>query len=80
VVNIDTQQSLAVRSQRHVPLVFDDPQKFIRTGFADEKDVLSTNRNQFISNNLHLNSFNCGPTINRQHEVVLLMLDALRQP
>src|SRR5712671_7431840 len=42
VVNIDTQQSLAVRSQRHVPLVFDDPQKFIRTGFADEKEVLST--------------------------------------
>jgi len=25
-----------------VPLVFDDPQKFVRTGFADEKDVLST--------------------------------------
>jgi uncharacterized protein (DUF1501 family) len=41
VVNIDTQQSLAVRSQRHVPLVFDDPQKFVRTGFADEKDILS---------------------------------------
>lgn len=41
VVNIDTQQSLAVRSQVHVPLVFDDPQKFVRTGFADEKDVLS---------------------------------------
>jgi uncharacterized protein (DUF1501 family) len=40
VVNIDTQQSLAVRSQGHVPLVFDDPQKFVRTGFADEKDVL----------------------------------------
>jgi uncharacterized protein (DUF1501 family) len=30
-----------VRSQRHVPLVFDDPQKFVRTGFADEKDILS---------------------------------------
>jgi uncharacterized protein (DUF1501 family) len=41
VVNIDTQQSLAVRSQRHVPLVFDDPQKFLRSGFADEKDILS---------------------------------------
>jgi uncharacterized protein (DUF1501 family) len=41
IVNIDTQQSLAVRSQRHVPLVFDDPQKFVRTGFADEKDILS---------------------------------------
>jgi uncharacterized protein (DUF1501 family) len=42
VVNIDTQQSLAVRSQGHVPLVFDDPQKFIRTGFADEKEMLAT--------------------------------------
>ena len=41
IVNIDTQQSLAVRSQGHVPLVFDDPQKFVRTGFADEKDVLN---------------------------------------
>jgi uncharacterized protein (DUF1501 family) len=41
VVNVDTQQSLAVRSQRHVPLVFDDPQKFVRTGFADERDILS---------------------------------------
>lgn len=41
MVNVDTQQSLAVRSQRHVPLVFDDPQKFVRTGFADEKDILS---------------------------------------
>jgi len=42
VVNIDTQQSLAVRSQGHVPLVFDDPQKFIRTGFADEKEMLAS--------------------------------------
>src|SRR5262249_60193614 len=34
-------ESVAVRSQRHVPLVFDDPQKFIRTAFADEKEILS---------------------------------------
>jgi uncharacterized protein (DUF1501 family) len=40
IVNIDTQQSLAVRSRRHVPLVFDDPQKFERAGFADEKSPL----------------------------------------
>ena len=31
-----------MRTQHHVPLVFDDPQKFIRTGFADEKELLST--------------------------------------
>src|SRR6266571_8556527 len=40
LVNIDTQQSLAVRSRGHVPLVFDDPEKFVRTGFADEKSPL----------------------------------------
>ena len=40
IVNIDTQQSLAVHSRGHVPLVFDDPQKFVRTGFADEKAML----------------------------------------
>src|ERR1700730_1648532 len=42
IVNIDTQQSLAVRSRGHVPLVFDDPQKFVRTGFADEAAALTT--------------------------------------
>jgi len=42
IVNIDTQQSLAVRSRVHVPLVFDDPQKFTRTGFAEEAAALKT--------------------------------------
>jgi uncharacterized protein (DUF1501 family) len=42
IVNVDTQQSLAVRSRGHVPLVFDDPQKFVRSGFADEHAVLKT--------------------------------------
>jgi uncharacterized protein (DUF1501 family) len=40
IVNIDTQQSLAVRARGHVPLVFDEPQKFVRTGFADETAAL----------------------------------------
>src|SRR5437660_4306325 len=40
IVNIDTQQSLAVRSRGHVPLVFDDPEKFTRTGFAEEAAAL----------------------------------------
>ena len=40
IVNVDTQQSLAVRSRGHVPLVFDDPQKFVRTGFADQTAAL----------------------------------------
>jgi uncharacterized protein (DUF1501 family) len=42
IVNVDTQQSLAVRSRGHVPLVFDDPQKFVRTGFAEETAALRT--------------------------------------
>jgi len=41
LVNIGAQQSLAVRSRRHVPVVFDDPNKFARESFAEEKDVLA---------------------------------------
>ncbi len=41
LVNIGAQQSLAVRSRRHVPVVFDDPNKFSREAFAEEKDVLA---------------------------------------
>ena len=40
LVNIDTHQSLAVRSRRHVPVVFDDPNKFTRDSFFDETEVL----------------------------------------
>jgi len=39
LVNIDTHQSLAVRSERHVPVVFDDPNKFTRSVFAEEKEA-----------------------------------------
>ena len=39
LVNIDARQSLAVRSQKHVPVVFDDPDKFSRESFHDEKAV-----------------------------------------
>jgi len=42
LVNIGAQQSLAVRSRRHVPVVFDDPDKFTRESFADERDMLAT--------------------------------------
>jgi uncharacterized protein (DUF1501 family) len=41
LVNIGPQQSLAVRSRRHVPVVFDDPNKFARESFAEERDVLA---------------------------------------
>src|SRR6202043_2518926 len=35
-----TRQSLAVRSRRHVPVVFDDPNKFSQDVFYDERDAL----------------------------------------
>jgi uncharacterized protein (DUF1501 family) len=40
IVNIGTSQSLAVRSGRHSPLVFDDPSRFRRDGTDDQKRVL----------------------------------------
>ena len=40
IVNIDTRQSLAVRSHLHVPVVFDDPNKFSQEVFFDEKAAL----------------------------------------
>ena len=40
LVNIGSTQSLAVKSQKHVPVVFDDPDRFMREAFAAEKDAL----------------------------------------
>ncbi len=39
--DLGTSQSLAVRSSRHSPLVFDDPTRFRRDGTDDEKKVLA---------------------------------------
>src|SRR5882672_1191103 len=41
IVNIGNSQSLAVRSGRHSPLVFDDPARFRRDGTDAEKQVLA---------------------------------------
>jgi uncharacterized protein (DUF1501 family) len=40
LVNVQSGQSLAVRAQHHVPLVFDDPAQFARGGFHDEQATL----------------------------------------
>jgi len=40
LVNVQSGQSLAVRAERHVPLVFDDPAQFARGGFNDEQAAL----------------------------------------
>ena len=41
LVNIDSRQSLAVRSRIHTPIVFDDPDKFSREGFFQEREVFA---------------------------------------
>jgi hypothetical protein len=42
IVNIGLSQSLAVRSGKHSPLVFDDPARFRREGTDAEKRALGT--------------------------------------
>jgi uncharacterized protein (DUF1501 family) len=42
LVNIGARQSLAVRSQKHVPVVFDDPNKFAQEKFFDEREILES--------------------------------------
>ncbi|HJO11940.1 MAG: DUF1501 domain-containing protein [Gammaproteobacteria bacterium] len=41
LVNIAARQSLAVRSERHVPVVFDAPNRFMRESFFAEKEALA---------------------------------------
>jgi uncharacterized protein (DUF1501 family) len=40
LVNVDTTQSLAVRSRVHTPVVFDEPERFQRLGLKQERAVL----------------------------------------
>jgi uncharacterized protein (DUF1501 family) len=40
IVNISSSQSLAVRAQKHIPLVFHDPTRFERGVFAQQKAAL----------------------------------------
>jgi len=42
IVNIGARQSLAVRSHKHVPVVFDDPNKFSQEKFYEERSVLDS--------------------------------------
>jgi len=42
LVNIGARQSLAVRSRMHVPVVFDDPNKFSQEKFFEEREVLDS--------------------------------------
>ena len=40
IVDVQTQESLAVRAQHHVPLVFDDPRRFARGALFEERAAL----------------------------------------
>lgn len=40
LVNIDERQSLAVQSEHHVPVVFDDPDRFARKGLLQSRPLL----------------------------------------
>ena len=42
IVNIDATQSLAVKSHVHVPVVFDEPERFTRKGSFQEKPLFDT--------------------------------------
>lgn len=42
LVNIGARQSLAVRARKHVPVVFDDPNKFTQEKFYQERDILGS--------------------------------------
>ncbi len=41
LINIDDHQSLAVTAMNHVPLVFDDPDRFTRRSFAAQSGVMA---------------------------------------
>ncbi len=51
LVNIAARQSLAVRSRKHVPVVFDDPNKFTQEKFYEEGEILdSVGANKAVEN------------------------------
>ena len=42
LINVGSSQSLAVKSKRHSPVVFDNPDRFERKAFAETRDVLGS--------------------------------------
>jgi len=53
IINIDKTQSLAVKSKNHVPIVFDNPERYQREGFYAQKNILDTTTN---NNKIEINS------------------------
>jgi uncharacterized protein (DUF1501 family) len=54
IVDLGNSQSLAVRSARHSPLVFEDPARFRREGADDEKRVLAELSQRRVTTNATL--------------------------
>ncbi len=58
LVNIDERQSLAVTAKNHMPLVYDDPDKFVRKGMHHARDILGirhpANQSSDIKNYINL--------------------------
>ena len=54
IVNIGTSQSLAVRSGKHSPLVFDDPARFRRDGTDEEKRAIGELAGSTVASNATL--------------------------
>lgn len=52
LVNIDERQSLAVRAAQHVPVVFDDPERFGRKGLHISRPLIDQDLGAPASNNL----------------------------
>ena len=50
LVNIDERQSLAVRAARHVPVVFDDPERFARKGLRQSRPLLDLGAQESAAN------------------------------
>jgi len=50
LVNIDERQSLAVRAARHVPVVFDDPERFTRKGLRQSRPLLDLGAQESAAN------------------------------
>ncbi len=61
LVNIDTRQSLAVRSRRHVPVVFDDPNKFTQEVFYRRARGAAIRRQRRNRSPIHRGDFSWTP-------------------
>lgn len=51
IVNIGEAQSLAVNSSRHTPVVFDDPERFMRKGDAQERGLFEQVEDPAVAQN-----------------------------